>query len=63
MENVCVYICDTVVVVELYELTEEVHHHYVQDYVGQNEVGKSALWCDAEKLRLVLRIGLETQAD
>lgn len=47
---------------ELMGLSEEVHDNYVQNDVGQNEVGKSSFRRNAEELRLVLRIGLQSEA-
>lgn len=62
---VCMYLRPTVFAQsgKCRRLSQEVHHDNVQDDVGQNEVGESALRSDAEELGLVLRVGLQAQAD
>jgi len=43
-------------------LTDEVHHHQVQDHMGKDEVGETALRRNAGKYGLVLGISLQAEA-
>lgn len=44
-------------------LTDKVHHHQVQDNVGEDKVRKSTLGRYSKELRFVLGVRLETQAN
>jgi len=43
-------------------LTDKVHHHQVQDHMGEDEVGEAAFRRNAGKYGLVLGIGLQAEA-
>jgi hypothetical protein len=42
-------------------LTNEVHHYYVQNNMGKDEISKTSLWTDAIELHLVLWIHLKSK--
>lgn len=43
-------------------LADEIGHNQVQDHVGENEIGESPFGANVRELRLVLRVGLNTQS-